>query len=761
MRLINVNALLDVEKSISERKEPDPRTAVLVELHGTALAETKYATLSHCWGPPEQELQFKEMKKLIIMDERRRNEIRKRSGYKKILDTCKQARQDQLDWVWVDTCCINKDSSSELSEAINSMFRWYAKSERCYAYLHDIDELVFPSEPDMERFYEFNGWPKWFSRGWTLQELVAPKDVYFFNRRWTFIGDKKCLAKTLEVITRIAGRILEDGLSSKRPCVAQIMSWAADRKTTREEDRAYSLLGLLGVHMPMMYGEGKNAFRRLQLEVIRMTNDHSIFAWGHSRETGWSSGFLAPDPSFFRDCSCVEKMELDEFILHHKNEIPEDELRKVMDPEERLRTFTITNDGIQIWLLLRHWRGSTSLFQTDLACRSLSSVRSITIHVAQFKSKYFRYFGYCEAPLYEKMQFQQVFFPYEDGIHPSHFTFNLDLRTLFHDGFIQHHVFPEVKLTDGTLTLTDVDDCAIILFSHPNRRIHFAIAFHYCFGQPLIHVICCEPPGDQQRCVREVYRGVRKDGPDKVNRMVKRWSNSRTDCLAKHVHIPRSIHGVKVAYAWPSESPNSCVVMIDVAQCTGCCDSTWHGWNGFDIGLTVSGLLKAPMPRVATYPVYGLFVDPSYMRFVLAEPGIELRLGDYGRQLRNGSLAREGNIFDLATEYGIALDPDKHNMIFDRDTVSMERDVVKAVYDGQDNFCTVLLRNATGWSLPNDQTMVFLLKFLSSRLPTRLAGRHLVSTVIHCSECCYTEDVQGVSATTWPKCTGDGVSNTN
>lgn len=331
MRLINVNALLDVEKSISERKEPDPRTAVLVELHGTALAETKYATLSHCWGPPEQELQFKEMKKLIIMDERRRNEIRKRSGYKKILDTCKQARQDQLDWVWVDTCCINKDSSSELSEAINSMFRWYAKSERCYAYLHDIDELVFPSAPDMERFYEFNGWPKWFSRGWTLQELVAPKDVYFFNRRWTFIGDKKCLANTLEAITQIAGRILEDGLSSKRPCVAQIMSWAADRKTTREEDRAYSLLGLLGVHMPMMYGEGKNAFRRLQLEVIRMTNDHSIFAWGHSRETGWSSGFLAPDPSFFRDCSCVEKMELDEFILHHKNEIPEDELRKVMD----------------------------------------------------------------------------------------------------------------------------------------------------------------------------------------------------------------------------------------------------------------------------------------------------------------------------------------------------------------------------------------------------------------------------------------------
>ena len=222
--------------------------------------------------------------------------------------------------------------------------------------------------------------------------------------------------------------------------------------------------------------------------------------------------------------------------------------------------------------------------KTELACRSLSSVpRSITINVAQFKSKYFRYFGYCEAPLYEKMQFQQVFFPYQDDIHPSDFTFNLDLRTVFHDGFIQHHIFPEVKLTDGTLTLTDVNDCAIIFYAHPKRSIRFAVAFHYCFGQPLIHVICCEPPGDPQRCVREVYRDVRKDGPDKANRMVKRWSNSRTDCLAKHVHIPRSIQGVKVAYGWPSQLRNSCAVMIDVAQCTGCCDSTWHGWNGVGV----------------------------------------------------------------------------------------------------------------------------------------------------------------------------------
>ena len=583
MRMINVNALLDAERSMSEMKEPDSGM-VLMELHDTALVETKYAILSHCWGPSDQEVQFKEMKKLKTMDERRRNEIRGRSGYKKILDTCEQARQDRLEWVWVDTCCINKDSSSELSEAINSMFRWYEKSEQCYAYLQDIDGLAFPSKRDTEKFHEFNGWPKWFSRGWTLQELVAPKVVYFFNQKWEPLGDKKTLANTLEAITQIPGIILENGLTSERPCVAQIMSWAADRKTTREEDRAYSLLGLLGVHMPMMYGEGKNAFRRLQLEVIRMTNDQSIFAWSCSRETGWSSSFLAADPSYFRDCHSVEKMDIDKFIHHHKNKILEDELRKVMDSEERLRTFTATNDGIQIWLLVRHWRGSSSLFQVMLACHSLSSARPIIIDVVKFKSKYFRYFGYCEAPLYDKMQFQHVFLPYQGDIHPFNFTFNLDLKSLSYGGFDQHPVFPEMKLENDSLTLTDVNDCAIISYTHPKRSMRLVVAFHYCFGQPLIHVICCDLHEDQQRCVQEVYRNVRRAGPDKANRMAGTWeSNPRADCLAKHVHIPGSIQGVRIVYGWPSRPRNSCAVMIDVTQCTGCCDSSWRGWNSVGV----------------------------------------------------------------------------------------------------------------------------------------------------------------------------------
>ncbi|KIM51271.1 hypothetical protein SCLCIDRAFT_64794, partial [Scleroderma citrinum Foug A] len=238
------------------------------------LREKKYAILSHCWSyPNSQEIQFEEMQKITDMkkDDLDESGVRKRIGYEKILRTCLQAREDKLEMVWVDTCCINKASSAELSEAINSMFRWYSGSEQCYAYLHDVSG-GFPTAC----------WPKWFSRSWTLQELVAPRVVVFFNRNWELIGDKKGLAPTLSKITRIPAHILENGLSeslAERPSVAQIMSWAADRRTSLVEDQAYSLLGLFGVEMSLLYGEGKSAFRRLQLEIITKYKDQSIFAW--------------------------------------------------------------------------------------------------------------------------------------------------------------------------------------------------------------------------------------------------------------------------------------------------------------------------------------------------------------------------------------------------------------------------------------------------------------------------------------------------
>ena len=162
------------------------------------------------------------------------------------------------------------------------MYRWYENLGACYAYLHDVPSS-FPRLNDKIWYRNSKGWPEWFSRGWTLQEMIAPRNVQFFNRCWESIGDKKMLAHTLSRITGVPPCILADGLSSNRPCVAQIISWAADRTTTRVEDRAYSLLGLLNVNMPMLYGEGRKAFHRLQLEIIRASNDQSIFAWGYDR----------------------------------------------------------------------------------------------------------------------------------------------------------------------------------------------------------------------------------------------------------------------------------------------------------------------------------------------------------------------------------------------------------------------------------------------------------------------------------------------
>ena len=119
---------------------------------------------------------------LANMEKGEMNVIRGRAGYKKILDTCLQAQKDGYEWVWVDTCCIDKRSSAELSEAINSMYRWYANAKVCYAYLHDVNNF-FPIERDDKKYPNSNGWPEWFSRGWTLQEMIAPSDVQFFNEK--------------------------------------------------------------------------------------------------------------------------------------------------------------------------------------------------------------------------------------------------------------------------------------------------------------------------------------------------------------------------------------------------------------------------------------------------------------------------------------------------------------------------------------------------------------------------------------------------
>lgn len=227
-----------------------------------------YAILSHRWE--QEEVLFKD-----ITDDARRLRMRNLKGWYKIQKCCEQAAHERLRYAWVDTCCIDKSSSAELQEAINSMFRWYEMSQACYVYLADVRrDTSLPSTPhDFVR-------SQWFSRGWTLQELLAPHQLVFYDAIWKFIGNRQNLGTEIQDATNIPKSIAIEGLTErKRPCIADIMSWAGRRKTTRVEDLAYSLLGLFKVNMTMLYGEGENAFLRLQEQILSRSDDQSIFAW--------------------------------------------------------------------------------------------------------------------------------------------------------------------------------------------------------------------------------------------------------------------------------------------------------------------------------------------------------------------------------------------------------------------------------------------------------------------------------------------------
>ena len=165
----------------------------------------------------------------------------------------------------MDTCCIDKKDSVELSKAINSMFSWYQHSTRCYVYLSDV--TAPPRTPWKTAFQK----SKWFTRGWTLQELLAPSFVEFFTVDGERLGDKQTLSLAIRQATSISWRALEtSSLSLSDFSIEERMSWAAGRETKREEDAIYSLLGLFDVHLPPIYGEGKsNAFDRLEMEMQR------------------------------------------------------------------------------------------------------------------------------------------------------------------------------------------------------------------------------------------------------------------------------------------------------------------------------------------------------------------------------------------------------------------------------------------------------------------------------------------------------------
>ncbi|KAH8659280.1 vegetative incompatibility protein HET-E-1 [Tricladium varicosporioides] len=220
----------------------------------------QYAILSHTWGADTEEVTYRDLMDGIGES---------KAGYGKIRLCGEWAKRDGLRYFWVDTCCIDKSNSVELQEAINSMFRWYRNAVKCYVYLSDVSTK---EREGSDQFSE-QAWEsafrssRWFTRGWTIQELIAPTSVEFFSKEEEQLGNKRTLEQQLHEITGIAISALR-GAPLSQFSVDERLSWAKNRKTTREEDIAYSLLGIFNVHMPMIYSEGReNAFRRLREEI--------------------------------------------------------------------------------------------------------------------------------------------------------------------------------------------------------------------------------------------------------------------------------------------------------------------------------------------------------------------------------------------------------------------------------------------------------------------------------------------------------------
>jgi hypothetical protein len=257
-----------------------------------------YAILSHTWG--ENEISFQEMPSFVHPE--REIDSRKRAAYTKIKGCCETAVKDGFDYIWVDTCCIDKTSSSEVSEAINSMYRWYQQADVCYVYLWDIVDPGFNPDTFLKS--------KWFTRGWTLQELIAPSSMIFFNQAWEDIGTKFSLQEYISQRTCIPSSLLLGLAIPESFTVAQRMSWASNRETKRVEDVAYCLMGIFGINMPMLYGEGGRAFIRLQEEIIRSSPDQSIFAWESDRREDRAGGLLASSPAAFSKSGDIIRSDL-------------------------------------------------------------------------------------------------------------------------------------------------------------------------------------------------------------------------------------------------------------------------------------------------------------------------------------------------------------------------------------------------------------------------------------------------------------------
>lgn len=355
MRLIETNTLQLIDFSVDE-----------VPRH--------YAILSHTWEKGEATFQ----------DWENSETAEKKAGFSKIINACQQARKDGLDYLWVDTNCIDKKSSAELSEAINSMFSWYQNASICYAFLSDVEPMSTEWENMPPHYVKQFLQSRWFTRGWTLQELLAPTELVFYSRDWTRLASRYELASVVATATQIDVRVLNNHKSLSECSIAERMSWLAHRQTTRIEDLAYCMLGIFDIHMPLLYGEGKRAFMRLQEEIIKFTNDHTIFCWTWvtSVPNDWVS-LLAPCPEAFKDASRYTRIE------------------NSLSP---VRSFAMTNAGLSITLpVVQTWSYYVVILDAEDAASD--SGRRKGFHVGIPVS------GFLDTPDKDNLLVERIAFP--------------------------------------------------------------------------------------------------------------------------------------------------------------------------------------------------------------------------------------------------------------------------------------------------------------------------------------------------------------
>ncbi|KAI0742481.1 heterokaryon incompatibility protein-domain-containing protein [Daedaleopsis nitida] len=325
-----------------------------------------FAILSHVWGDYEQT--FQDIQALRIRCATTgENPLDLTS--EKIRSACQLALLHGFGWLWVDTCCIDKTSSVELSEAINSMYAYYSAAPTCYAYLRDVHfsarfdhdlpvSVVFP-----RRISKCPS-PSVAPPGLLPLELIAPGVVLFVSQTWEVLGSKADLAECVQEITGIPAAVLRLESDMSEFSIAQRMSWAARRSTTRLEDEAYCLLGIFDINMPMMYGEGKKAFRRLQEEILRKSMDTTLFAWGFCNRDKGGNWLFARSPSDFKNSGHIQFIE--ELTSARPHSVWRKRLgflRRTRD-SENTTTLSITPRGIRAKVLLREEDGVVSV---DLA----------------------------------------------------------------------------------------------------------------------------------------------------------------------------------------------------------------------------------------------------------------------------------------------------------------------------------------------------------------------------------------------------------